>query len=111
MQLLVTHPRLTGVGERIAYGVISAILLRLAARGWIPPEMVEYIALGIISGVGGVYAWWLNRPQKILETAANVPNPESVSGKTVIIASPELAAATPAAPTVVSSDDHRVVAK
>lgn len=109
MNLLVTHPRLTGSAERIAYGLIMVILTRLVARGYLDASMAEYIAVGLVSGGGAVYAWWINRPQKLLEAAANVPNPNTPSGKTVVLASPEMAAATPSAPTVISSTDVKVV--
>ena len=109
MNRFLTAPQSMGMTERIAYGIIFWLMMRLAARGYIDPDMAEYIALGVVSGGGAALAWWKNRPQKILEAAANVPNPDSPSGRTVVVASSEMAAATPNSPTVVSSDEHLVV--
>jgi hypothetical protein len=109
MNPFVTNPQSMGVSERIAYGVVFWLCMRLAARGYLTPDMAEYIALGIVAGGGAVIGWWQNRPKILLETAANIPNPDTPSGKTVVIASPELAASTPTAPTVISSTDVRIV--
>ena len=59
-----------GAAERVAYGALVFLLGRLAARGYISPEMVDYIALGVISGGGAVWAWWINRPTVLLSDAA-----------------------------------------
>lgn len=108
--MFTTHPRVTGVTERVAYAVLMFFMMKLVKNGYITPEMAEYIALGVIGGAGALYAWWINRPQKIIEAAASVPNPGAPTGKTVIVTTPELANATPAA-NVVSSDVARVVGR
>lgn len=105
-------PRTTGVIERVAWAAAVGIAMKLATLLGLDQETyVPWIATGILSLIGGAYGWWVNRPQKILEAASNVPNPEAHGGKTIVLASPEMAAATTSSPNVISTDDHRVVAR
>lgn len=101
----------TGVIERLAYGAILAVMMKLVQKGYIDADMAAYIAGGLVASAGALYAWWINRPKALLQSAASVPNPGSPTGLTQIIASPELAAATPSQSNIMSSDNIKVVAK
>lgn len=111
MNPFVTNPQSMGVTERIAYAAVFWLCMRLASRGYMSPEMAEYVALGIVAGGGAVMGWWQNRPKILVEAVSNIPNPDSPNGRTVVVTTPELAAATPAAPTVISSTEAKIVPK
>lgn len=98
-----------GVIERLAYGFILALMMKLVQRGYIDADMAAYIAGGAVAAAGSVWAWWINRPKAILIAAANVPDPTSPTGKTQIITSPELARDTPDQSNIVSSGSNAVV--
>lgn len=128
----VTNPQSMGASERMAYGFVFFLTLRLAAKmGW-SAEFAEYLALGIVTAGGAILGWWNNKPSVIAATVANmsrdqlarpevaaqvvaaagaVPNPSAPDGKTIVVTSPALATATPDAPTVVSSTAHEVVSR
>lgn len=101
----------TGVIERLAYGAILALMMKLVQKGYIDADMAAYIAGGVVAAAGSIYAWWINRPKAILKAAAAVPNPASPTGLTQVITSPQLAQATPDQPNIVSSTQVQVVSK
>ena len=99
--------QISGIADRI----ILVFLTFMASRGWIPVgEVANYAAL-VLAVLGAFWGWWVNRPKALVEAAAAVPNPASPTGKTIVITSPELAAATPASSTVVSSATTKAVDK
>lgn len=67
-----TKDQTTGVFERWLYAAIAFLAARAAARGWIDPSMVDYIAGGGVALVGSLWAWWINRPVALLNAAGNV---------------------------------------
>jgi hypothetical protein len=109
MNPFVTNPQSMGVIERTALVGATMIAFKIVAILGLDPQYTDWIAFGIIASIGGLIGWWQNRPKILAETVANIPNPESPSGKTIVIGSPELAAATPASPTVISSTEHKVI--
>lgn len=60
----------TGIAERILYGAILAIAMRLVDKGIISADMATYIAAGGVSLAGAAWAWWINRPTALLNAAA-----------------------------------------
>lgn len=99
----------TGIIERVIYGVAMAVLMKLVAAGWLTADMAPYVAGGIVTAVGGAYAWWINRPKAILQSAAALVDP--VTGrKTVIVTSAAMAADTPEN-NIVSSATNEVKSK
>lgn len=66
-----------GMGERILYALLFWLGMRAVGAGLITPEMVPYIADAggiILTAVGAVYAWWINRPTALLNASAdNLP--------------------------------------
>lgn len=91
----VSGDQLTAIGEKVVYGVAMAVCMKLVAWGWITSEEAPWYAGGAVTLAGGAYGWWVNRPKNLMIAATN-------AGATVIT-TPELAAATPNNPNIVSS--------
>lgn len=94
----------TGVAERIIYGLAMGVLMKLVAAGYLDADMAPYVAGGIVTLVGGVWAWWINRPKALLQSAASVPG-------TTVVTTPDLAKATPNEANIVSNTNNKVVAQ
>lgn len=60
----------TGVSERVLYGALLALAAKGVSFGWWSSDMAAYIAGGGVTLLGGVYAWWINRPGKLMDAAA-----------------------------------------
>jgi hypothetical protein len=99
---LTTAGTYSGVGERIAYGIGIAGAMKLVAWGWITADDAAWLAGGFVGLVGGAWAWWINRPKAIIQSAAS-------TGATVIT-NAEIAATTPET-NIVSADAVRVTPK
>lgn len=129
---LITNPMLSGVIERQMYVWATLISVKIVAGLGLDPMSTDWVSAGILSFVAGALGWWQNRPAVIAAQAANIapehltrpevaaalataasaiPNPAAPDGKTVVVTSPSIAAATPEAPTVVSSAVNQVVQK
>lgn len=104
MNPVATKDQTTGVIERLAYGAILALMMKLVQKGYIDADMAAYIAGGVVAAAGAVYAWWINRPKAIAVAAASIPG-------TTVVTTPELAAATPDQTNIVSSTDVKVQQK
>ncbi len=61
-----------GILERLVYAAAMALLTKLVQKGYIDGDMAAYIAGGAVAAVGGVWAWWVNRPQSLNEAAKKV---------------------------------------
>jgi hypothetical protein len=94
----------TGIVERVIYGVAMAVLMKLVAKGWLDADMAPYIAGGAVTAVGGAYAWWINRPKAIVQSAAALPG-------TIVVTTHDLAAATPDQSNIVSNKTNEVTSK
>lgn len=104
-----TKDQTTGIIERIAYGLILAVMMKMVQRGYMTADEAPYYAAGIVGGAGSAYAWWINRPKAILQAAGSIPDPNSPTGLTQIVTTPELAQATPENPNIVASTTNAVV--
>lgn len=60
-----------GMGERVVYGVVIFATTHLVEKGYITAEMAAYVAGGAVTFVGGAYAWWNNRPGRLMDRAAS----------------------------------------
>lgn len=70
-----------GIFERIVYGAIIAATAKLVEKGYMTSDMAAYVAGGGMAALGSVWAWWQNRPGRLLDrAAAQIP----VNGKLVI---------------------------
>ena len=93
----------TGIVERVLYGLIMALLAKAIAKGWITSEEAPYYAAGIVTAIGSVWAWWINRPKAIAQSAAAIPG-------TTVITTPDIAGDTPET-NIVSNTATKVVSK
>lgn len=76
----------TGVAERVLYAIILAGAMKLVERGWITVDMAIYLAAGGVTALGGLWAWWINRPSALLSAAgAQLPKNSAL----VITTSPQ----------------------
>lgn len=60
----------TGITERVLYGVLLGGAMKAVEKGWISADMAPYIAGGALTLIGGAWAWWLNRPGRLMDAAA-----------------------------------------
>lgn len=98
----------TGIAERVAYGAVLFLCMKLVSAGYIDAEMAAYIASGAVAAAGSAWAWWRNRPISLLQSAASVVGTDGQ--KTVVIASPELANST-SETNIVAGDTNEMVRK
>lgn len=98
-----TKDQTTGILERIVYAVAMAVLTKLVAKGYIDQDMAAYLAAGVVTFVGGAWAWWINRPKALAIAAAN-------TGATVIT-SEAIAQSTPNHPNILSNTEVEAVQK
>ena len=92
-----TTDQVKGIVERL----VAVLLVWLVAKGHIgKDEALEYgpIAIGIVSAI---YAWYVNRPKAIMQSAAALPG-------TTVVTTPEMAKSTPE-PNIVSTTTNTVV--
>ena len=99
-----TKDQASGIFERVMYGVALAAAMKFVQWGWLDAESAPYVAGGIVTLIGGAWAFWINRPKAIAQAAANIPN-------TIVITTPEIAAATPNQSNIVSSTDMKAINK
>jgi hypothetical protein len=93
-----------GVAERILYGLALGVLMKLVAAGYLDADMAPYVAGGFVTLAGGAWAWWINRPKALLQSAAAVPG-------TTVVTTNDLAVATPNEGNIVSSETNKVIAQ
>lgn len=75
-----------GITERLVYGAVIAATAKMVEKGYITTDMQLYIAGGGVAAFGALYAWWNNRPGRLLDrAAAQLP----VNAKLVITAAPD----------------------
>lgn len=64
-----------GISERVLYGAIIFATAKLVEKGYISSDMQAYVAAGLVTFVGGAWAWWQNRPARLMDRAASqIPN-------------------------------------
>lgn len=98
-----------GVAERWIYGGIIVLTSKFVDKGYITSDMAAYIAGGGVAAVGGIYAWWKNRPGALMNRAAS----QIPSNATLVVAVPVTASAQDkdAAQELAASAGEKVVAK
>lgn len=76
-----------GVVERIIYAAILALATKFVGWGYIDADMATYIAAGGVAAVGSAYAWWINRPVSLLNSAAaSIPDSSTLVITTAVSA-------------------------
>jgi len=104
-----TSDQTYGIFERILYGLAMLALMKAVGWGWITSAEAPYYAAGIVTAVGSVWAWWINRPKAIMQSAAAIVDPDT-GKKAVIVTSPAMAASTPET-NIVSNLSNKVVSQ
>ena len=61
----------TGIIERFSYGLVLAVAMKFVAWGWLSADMAPYVAGGVVGAAGAAYAWWINRPVALMNSAAD----------------------------------------
>lgn len=59
-----------GVSERVLYGAVIFSTAKLVQNNYITADMQAYIAAGVVTLGGGTWAWWNNRPARVIDRAA-----------------------------------------
>lgn len=59
-----------GITERLVYGAVIAATAKMVEKGYITTDMQLYIAGGGVAAFGALYAWYNNRPGRLLDRAA-----------------------------------------
>lgn len=106
---IASQDQITGIFERLIYGAVLAVAMRLVARGWLDADMAPYVAGGTVAALGSAYAWWRNRPKSVMQSAAAIVGEDGKA--TIVVASPEMAASTPGQNNIVSNTETRVISK
>jgi hypothetical protein len=79
-----TKDQITALIERAALVSVTYAV----SKGWIDVKMASDLGPLVIGILSLAYAWWINRPQAIVQSAAALPD-------TTVVTSPELANSTP----------------
>lgn len=87
-----------GIIERVIYGAVLWLGMKLVAAGYIDADTAAYIAAGAVTAVGSAYAWWHNRPVSVINRAA-----DALPRNSVLVITP-----TPNASAADKSDAHEL---
>lgn len=79
----------SGIVERLIYAAAMAVLTKLVAKGYIDQDMAAYAAGGAVAAVGSVWAWWINRPKALAQSAAALPGTTVVTSSDIANSTPE----------------------
>lgn len=79
-----TWDQVKGIAERL----LLIGLAWLVAGGYITQDQSLVYAPAILMAIGAIWAWRVNRPKAIVQSAAALPN-------TVVVTTPDLAKSTP----------------
>ena len=92
-----TTDQVKGIVERL----VAVLLTWLVAKGHIgKDDALEYGPI-VIGVAAALYAWWVNRPKAIVQSAAALPG-------TTVVTTPELASGTPEQ-NILSTSTNKVV--
>lgn len=69
----------TGIAERLLYGVVVYLTAIGVKKGWYDGETAAWLTSGVVSLVGGAYAWFINRPAALAASAATQAKNETVT--------------------------------
>lgn len=87
--------QITGLLER----GVTVLLTYIVAKGWIDMEIATELGPILIGIISLVYAWYINRPKMLIQSASQVPG-------TTIVTKPEIA--NELGPNVVSAESNVV---
>ena len=93
---MLQQDQLKGMLDRVGLVLATWFLAYMVRKGWIGAEDSAVLLPGLILIPALIWGWWNNRNKALVHSAANVPG-------TVVVTSPELAAATPDQNNIVSN--------
>jgi hypothetical protein len=93
--------QLKGMLDRVGLVLATWFLAWMVRKGWIGTEDSAVLLPGLILLPALAWGYWNNRNKALVQSAANVPG-------TVVVTSPELAAATPDQNNIVSNTNVEV---
>lgn len=102
--------QLKGITDRAVAVLATMLVGYLVRKGYLGESDAATLTPALILLPSLAYGWWKNRDKALLQSAANVVDPET-SKPVLIVASPALAAATPENNNIVSSSDVKVTSK
>ncbi len=59
-----------GMAERVVYGAVIAGTAKMVEKGYMTTDMQLYVAGGGVAAFGALYAFWNNRPGRLMDRAA-----------------------------------------
>lgn len=109
--MAMTTDQASGIADRTVSGAlvwaVSFFLGKLALAGYLAASDVPQLSVVVIILGSAAWGWWVNRPVAIALAAGNILRPDGT--KTVVVTSPEIAAATPGEANIVSNLANTVV--
>lgn len=103
------NDQIRGMLDRAVAVGATMLLSWCVKKGYLGESDAATLTPALILLPSLAWGWWNNRNTALLQSAASVIGPD---GKpTIIVASPEMAAATPAQTNIVSNTDVKVIAK
>ena len=99
-----------GMLDRAMTVLVTMFLGWLVKRGYIGESDSATLLPAIVLLPALAWGWWNNRDKALIQSAGNVIDPKT-NKPTIIVTSPEMAAATPGQNNIVSNTDVKVVNK
>ena len=102
--------QIKGMVDRTILVLATWLLAKAVSAGWLSQADSAQLLPALIILPALAWGWWNNRDKALLQSAGNVIDPKT-NKPTIIVTSPEMAAATPGQNNIVSSADVKVVTK
>ena len=99
--------QLKGMLDRAIAVLATWLLTQAVNKGWLSQSDSAQLLPALVLLPSLAWGWWNNRDKALLQSAANVVGADGK--QTVIVASPELAKATPENSNIVSNTETKVV--
>lgn len=109
--MALTTDQISGIADRTISNTLvwlaSFVLAKIAAAGYLDASDIPQLSVALILLGSAAWGCWTNRPIAIAQAAGNILRPDGT--KTVVVTSPEIAAATPGQANIVSNVANTVV--
>lgn len=90
--------QIRGSSDRVIIVVVTWLFTYLTTKGYITASQAADFS-PLVLGIGAaIYGWWVNKNEKLATQAASLPG-------TTVVTTPEIAAATPNNPNVISNTE------
>jgi hypothetical protein len=99
-----------GMMDRAAAVIATWFLGWMVTKGWLGASDSAVLLPAVILLPSIAYGAWVNRDKALIQSAGNVVDPKTCK-PTIIVTSPEMAAATPDQNNIVSNTDVKVTKK